>query len=314
MTLVTAATAEEWAHATTETFVPLTVGSVANDFRGTIDQRVLTEDVQITAVTAGRSNVRRTTRLARTTPSDDLLFAVHLNGEGAVSQDGRVAGLIPGNGVLYDTARPYELRFPGSSRELILQVPRDQIPLDRRVIEEACARTFPPTDPGLRVLRVYLSEVLDVADSLTAFQRLDYARTAMDLLTAVLRDAGPTQPTGSLLTLQAFIRGNLANPALSPTLVATTHRVSARHVYNLFQEANTTPAAYIRQQRLLSARRELADIRSSHRSVAAIAGRHGFDDATTFTRAFRREFNITPQQCREATKKSLAQSVPVLSL
>ena len=155
--------------------------------------------------------------------------------------------------------------------------------------------------------------MLDVADSLTAFQRLDYARTAMDLLTAVLRDAGPTQPTGSLLTLQAFIRGNLANPALSPTLVATTHRVSARHVYNLFQEANTTPAAYIRQQRLLSARRELADIRSSHRSVAAIAGRHGFDDATTFTRAFRREFNITPQQCREATKKSLAQSVPVLS-
>jgi AraC-like DNA-binding protein len=42
----------------------------------------------------------------------------------------------------------------------------------------------------------------------------------------------------------------------------------------------------------------LADPRHAHRTTAVIAAQYGFADRTTFTRAFVREYGITPAELR----------------
>jgi AraC-like DNA-binding protein len=60
----------------------------------------------------------------------------------------------------------------------------------------------------------------------------------------------------------------------------------------------TSPAAFIRAQRLQAAHRALSDPRQAHRTTAGIATQYGFADRTTFTRAFVREYGITPAELR----------------
>lgn len=65
-----------------------------------------------------------------------------------------------------------------------------------------------------------------------------------------------------------------------------------------FRDLSTSPAAYIREQRLERARRSLGDPRRRDFAMAAVAAQCGFTDTTTFTRAFRRAYDVTSAEFR----------------
>ena len=90
----------------------------------------------------------------------------------------------------------------------------------------------------------------------------------------------------------------LANPDLTVEMMARAHGVSVRHVSELFREGGESPAAYVRRQRLSRAHADLANPRHAHRSIAEIARSWGFYDVTTFTRAFRRAYDVAPSEWR----------------
>jgi AraC-like DNA-binding protein len=64
-------------------------------------------------------------------------------------------------------------------------------------------------------------------------------------------------------------------------------------VYRLFEHEGGL-AAYIRRRRLRMAADEL--VRFPHLEVQDIAAGLGFNDASSFTRAFRRAFDIAPSE------------------
>lgn len=74
--------------------------------------------------------------------------------------------------------------------------------------------------------------------------------------------------------------------------------VSLRFTAELFSADGTSPAAFIRAERLRAAHRILADPRYATLTVSAIAARCGFTDRTTFTRAFVRAYGLTPAEVR----------------
>jgi PAS domain S-box-containing protein len=90
--------------------------------------------------------------------------------------------------------------------------------------------------------------------------------------------------------IRAFIAANALDPALDPSIVAKTHHISLRLLQGLFADEDSSPARFIRDQRLLHARRLLDDGESISRAGAL----SGFSDLGTFTRAFRRRFGCTP--------------------
>jgi PAS domain S-box-containing protein len=109
-------------------------------------------------------------------------------------------------------------------------------------------------------------------------------------------DAAPrptvVPPTRELLIdrIRAFIVDNALDPALDPMTVAKTHHVSLRLLQGIFADVGSSPARFIRDQRLIHARRLLDEGESISRAGAL----SGFSDLGTFTRAFRRRFGCTP--------------------
>lgn len=171
-------------------------------------------------------------------------------------QDEREAVLRPGTGALFDASRPYQLSFPADSREIVLQIPRQ--PLRDRVadIDELSGRALPADHPAARVLAAFLHELAGVSQELAPEQRAELGWTTVDLLATTLRaTAGrePTAPTGRQALLQAMrscALENLTDSAFTPTVLARRQGISLRYAADLFAEAGTSPAAYLRDQRL----------------------------------------------------------------
>ncbi|MFI6445737.1 helix-turn-helix domain-containing protein [Kitasatospora sp. NPDC050543] len=297
--------AEEWAHVISQSLVPLSLANMCASFRGSVEQTVLLPGVSVTDVrTEGHSSVLRTPRLTRAEPRDDYLFSLHLGGAGVGLQDEREAVLLPGAGALFDATRPYRLNFPADSREIVLQIPRR--PLRDRVegIDELSGRTLPAHHPAARVLAAFLRELAGVAQDLAPEQRAELGCTTIDLLATALRatvGGEPSAPRGRQALLQAMrscVLENLTDPAFTPTVLARRQGISPRYAADLFAESGTSPAAYLRDQRLKAAHRALTDPRQSHRTIAGIAAQSGFTDRTTFTRAFVRRYGTTPSDLR----------------
>ncbi|MFI6369256.1 helix-turn-helix domain-containing protein [Nocardia sp. NPDC050630] len=297
--------AEEWAHVISESFVPLSLAAAGESFQGTVRQSILQPGLTVTEVrTQGSSVVARTPRLTRTNPRDDFIFSLHLHGSGVVFQGERETPMPNGGGALYDAARPYRLVFPTDTWEVVLQVPREHLRHRFGRIEEICGLALPAEQPATRILATFLRELSAVAPDLTADQRAELGGTAVDLLTTALRtlaDGRKAALVGRqalLAAMRAFVSENLTDPRLTPEVLARQHRISVRYMGELFAEADVSPAAYIRSERLRVAHRALTDFRQTHRTITSIASAVGFTDRTTFTRAFVRRYGVTPAELR----------------
>ena len=64
----------------------------------------------------------------------------------------------------------------------------------------------------------------------------------------------------------------------------------------MFEADGTTPAAYLRSVRLAAAAETLVQPRPVR--ITEIAYACGFNDPLTFSRAFRREYGVTPREWR----------------
>ncbi|MCH6171238.1 helix-turn-helix domain-containing protein [Pseudonocardia alaniniphila] len=220
-------------------------------------------------------------------------------GHGHVRQRDRLAEMAAGSGILIETRSHYE-RVSSTEQSLNLRFPRGLLPLGTAELTEACARNVDAAAPAMQMLSTYLDRLFDAADDLTGRQRLDAGRAAIDLLAMALRDTTPSVPGGDgpaqvlLDMMRTHVRTHLADPQLRVAELARRHHISVRYAYNLFERIGTTPGAYIREQRLLTAQAMLSDPRYHRLTVSSIAGTVGFLDLSTFERAFRRQYGMTP--------------------
>jgi len=93
-----------------------------------------------------------------------------------------------------------------------------------------------------------------------------------------------------------YIDTNLADPELSPTVIAIALRISPRYLHLLF-EAGSSVGATILTKRLDRCRAALLD-RVDHRSISEIAFAWGFNDAAHFSRTFKARFGSSPRALR----------------
>lgn len=151
---------------------------------------------------------------------------------------------------------------------------------------------------------VQLTELLPTLDGPVAHR---LATTVVDLVGTVLADDIYSRPghrsdeASRLMTrVQQFIGTQLANPKLSPALVAQAHFISTRTLHKLFEGSSSTVAESIRDARLERCRRDLADPLHTSVPVAAIGSRWGMRDPAHFSRAFRARYGTSPAQYRKA--------------
>lgn len=281
---MTAQSADEWEAAVSRSFVPLQVSRVADAFDAAITHRPLAPATFLSRVRSGASDLERSAAQAAHDSIPSVLFVSHTSGAARVAQSDRTSVQRKGQSVLYVTHRPYQLSFPSHIDEVVLQIPIAELDLRPAAVEELAARTFDPTAP-FRLVQGFLTELAD-GDASPADPQL--ARVAGELLSIALGSmtdhTAPVSADTALIAIRRFIRENAGDRSLDPSSLAAAFHISRRQLYNVFRSTGETPAEAIR-----SARVERAAVllrQQPDRPIAQIAYDSGFEDQSTFARAF----------------------------
>jgi AraC-like DNA-binding protein len=103
-----------------------------------------------------------------------------------------------------------------------------------------------------------------------------------------------------LLRARLMIAENIADESYGPDQLARDLGLSRRSLYNAFGRVGLTPAHFIRQQRLERARAEI--LGAPDVSITEIALRNGFSDSSSFSHAFKTNYDISPRDLRNSRR------------
>ncbi|MEU0967505.1 helix-turn-helix domain-containing protein [Streptomyces sp. NPDC005917] len=300
---------EHWQEEVFRTFVPLRITLPEDEpFSGTISTDRI-GPIQATTVDCDRGRVDRTPRLIARDSADYVYVGLQRSGHAHVDQDARSAELRRDDVALYDTTRPYTLRFPQRFRMQVLLVPRPLLPQSEGDLQRVTATALHYDDGLGQVVLPFLQGLADHTPDITPTAGERLAANAVDLIGTLLaerlgRDTRDT-PGGSLallLRIKAFIDRHLADPDLSLASIAREHRISVRYLHKLFENESTTAARWIQHRRLDACRSELSRRSPVTPTVAAVARRWGFTNAAHFSRAFRAAYGTSPSEWRAGSE------------
>jgi AraC-like DNA-binding protein len=293
-----------WQDIVCDVYVQLDCKSdLGSAFNGRVTRASLGE-ASCTEVSSQQQRVYRTrSRIARS-HEDFFLIALGKHGVGGVAQDGRETVLRPGEFAIYDTTRPYELRFDDAFTQVILQVPRDM--LLRRIAgtEALTAISFGSDRPLQKLAHDFVYRLCQSADEIQPEHAVRLSEQAVDLVAMALSERLGTKALPSsrrlalLHRLKAHVRTHLADPDLSISEAATALGVSPRYVNDLLSEEGTSFQRFVLTERLAQCQRDLASPILVHRHVSEIAFAWGFNDVSHFGRVFRERYGLSPRDFR----------------
>lgn len=262
--------------------------------------------MQLSEVAGGAAEVSRTAAKIRQSDPGMVKVGLQLEGYCLLNQEGREAALVPGDFAIYDTSRPYSLRFEGDFRMLVVTFPRDRLHIPVRSLNEVTARRI----SGRQGIGALISPFLVQMGRQLRAQELSanpgLAEAVIALISAAFSEqlaclvTIPVAGRRSALTMRirAFIDRNIGDPELSTATIAAANHISPRYLQKIFAEDGTTVTEWIRLRRLESSRRDLEDPTFAELPVRAIAARWGILDAAYFSRLFRLTYGLAPGDVR----------------
>ena len=171
-------------------------------------------------------------------------------------------------------------------------------------------RVIKASTPMATLLRTYLLSMHEQASMMGIAEGELLTDPTLDLLSATLKGVPDNRPEHNaavnaavLIAVKKYINNNLEYPDLSPDTIARAINVSRAKLYRICEPLGGVQN-YIRQQRLRRALKGLVSPGDSHLSIAQIGARWGFEDSSSFTRAFRREFGLSPKDARNQNSES----------
>jgi AraC-like DNA-binding protein len=296
-----------WQDIVCDVFVELDCKSdLGSAFHGSVTQASLGKAV-CSDVSSDRQHVFRTpSRIARS-GQDFVLIALGNRGIGGVVQDGRETVIHPGEFALYDTTRPYELKFEHAFTQTIFKVPRDMLQRRLGATEALTAISFGTDAPLQRLAYDFIFRLCHSADQIDQGHAAALCEQAVDLVAMALSERlgttslpSSTHRAALLYRLKAHIRSHLADPDLSLSDTAAALGISPRYVNDLLNEEQTSFQRYLLAERLNQCKRDLASPVLAHRHVGEIAFAWGFNDLSHFGRVFREHFGMSPRDFRQS--------------
>lgn len=315
MRQIAAIGAEAWEALCVEKFQSCQLDWAPPSFEAALVSSTRLPNLSLTRLDSKGFGVSRTFAHTRNADADDFMLVLHHSSQhGKLEHNGLRSVLQPKGAVLIDTARPYSFDFSGPVEQTVVKLPRPSTGLLAR------NAGYPVGNAGsasLRVLATVLRELEQIDSDLAACPHGPHSAAAMsetareadvlvnsavELVTSAFAWLGPTQPNvgheALFRSAQDFVRARLWDPSLGPEAIANHIGCSVRFVSQLFSEQGSSPAAYVRDVRLGKARDLLLAPERQNTAIFDIALRVGFVDATTFARAFRRRYGITPSEFR----------------
>jgi len=301
----TAERLERWHDVVCRALVPMT--AVPSETDG-FDWSLATQELgrlTVNDITSTPHDVYRTRRHVAQDDKRFLQVGLLVRGRCTVEQHGREATLTSGDLVCYDTAAPYAFHMQTPFRLVVVLMPATTVEHRLRGFEAVTATTFTGTQGLASLAGGLVRRVADGSGPYAGPSGIHVGDAVTDLVAGLVSERIGESPDedAARAALRArvhrFVELNLANPDLSPPIVAAAVGVSLRYLYKLFEDETTTVSAFIRERRLDQVARDLADPRLRHRTIAAIAAQWGFLEAAHFSRAFRTREGVSPREFRQ---------------
>lgn len=263
--------------------------------------------IEISMVHADASNVLRNEQ--HISKSVDNVFMLHLQIEGTSvqSQQGNVCELRPGDLAICQSSEPYSLCFDEHIKMLVVKIPYWLILNDIRQPELLAGLKISQNEGISNLLIEHIKQIWLLRESVNdLLYNNEIGNTLSSLLSMTVRQAYPELfgttdiiKNTQLLRLKSYIRKNLSNPNLSPSVIAQANGISSRYMRKIFSEEETTCSKQISNLRIGMIAEELKDRHNSHTSISQIAFKWGFNNVSHFSRAFKDSTGMSPSSYRK---------------
>lgn len=250
----------------------------------------------------------RSARHIRRDGLDHFVLRVLLRGRTRSAWPGMSFETRPGQLVLFGLGDAWESRW-SEAEWLSLCVPRDASPELSSTLERL--GSGPVRLPGAGLMADYLALLARRLDGATVAEVPSLTRATQAMVLASLQgEAAPNARIEEALARTQFERArlviarHLGEASLTPERLARQCGIARSSLYRCF-EPHGGVARYIQAERLRQVRRMLMDPALGSVSVAQLAERVGFFDASAFSRLFRRTYAQAPRAFRQAALAGL---------
>lgn len=246
---------------------------------------------------------------------DDFLISMPRAARITLSQSSRSVCLEPGTFAFYSTRQPGSFEIvPGSASDpfelthvrISGALLRQQIPY----IDACCMRAIEVHPGAGRIMQSMIDTIFKEGWALRDEQSGPLSQLLVDAVANFIRSApeliGLNTATRNAFdkvreTAKTFIATHLTDPDLDLSDIARHCGVSVRYLHKAFAACAHSVSDHIRDSRLLQCRTALQAPALASRTVTEIAMMWGFNDSTSFGRAYKAKFGIVPSKDRCAT-------------
>lgn len=230
-----------------------------------------------------------------------LTIQLVLSGQEHFTIDEKRIILGAGDVLIWNTLQPMQFEVTEKLRKLSVTMPLSRVRSWLPNSWHSITNNLPHFSPGADFLSQFIS-ALSPAFLAGRLQDGDALQESlMGVLVNVLGDRN-VAPIGlretQLDLVKRYISANLVDPALGPEAIATARRISLRYLHALFETEPVTLQQHIILERLQRCRRDLGNPMMATRTITDIAFSWGFQNSTHFSRRFKAEYGMSPQDYR----------------
>lgn len=233
-------------------------------------------------------------------------------GEEEVTVASQSALIKPGEIFIWDSTEPIRFKLHSPIQKITVLIPQerlnDVLPQTRKMVGKAM-----DWHQGMgAVAASHITSLCSQASHIKIVQACSTAEITLDLIALSLGNQQLQKDTVARSALveriRTYIENNLDNLELRPQMLADRFHISLRYLYQLFTQEDQTVARWIQERRLEKCRRDLL-VAGPHKNITEIAMSWGFNDATHFSRAFKKRYGDSPREYRQ--KKSFPAAIAV---
>lgn len=268
-------------------------------------------DLMFGSVVSCAQKTQRNAALIAADGLDYFLMQFYVDGQ-RVARTGRSEQILSnGDMLMVDMSQPIETDSTAyKSVDLVLP---------RRVIEpllidsEAHAgQRLMARDPLTALFRQHLMALYAAAPHMTEAQAFSVQGATLALAAAALNGSISPEHASSVraaawIPVRRYIEQNLADLTLTADKAAAAFGISRATLYRMM-ETRGGFVSYVRLRRLHRCRDDLVNPANIHRSIADIAALWGFGNPSSFSVAFKDQFDMSPRDFRHLAKGRVRRS------
>ncbi|WP_168211441.1 helix-turn-helix domain-containing protein [Actinosynnema sp. ALI-1.44] len=266
---------------------------------------------RVSLISADAHSVYLSNRRASDTDGH-VYVTVPLSGEAELSQDGGTTTVAPGEVVTFDSSRSYTLEMPQRFQMVALRFPHRSLGLTPDITRKLTSRPWPSSNGVGALVSQSLGtlgqQLRDLPDAAAEPLGMVLGGLVTTLFTDRLHDEEDDTVAARqmlLLRVLSYAKRHIADPALSPAVLAKKHNISLRYLQVIFAAQRTSPAKWIRDERLTGILADLNNPRTDHLTVAAIGERWGLQEPSQVSRLFRQRYGMTPREFRKLRQQGV---------